>query len=252
MRSVAVFCLLASVSLTWAQGEKKSDPRPVLVEKYDLPKTTGVGDEFTLTARLKNNHGRVALVSVRLHLSGNVQVLPPHVEQHVFVEPGSPRVVSWKVKRVAPGAMKGFVGSYLVADKRGTGQAIPEADKAALEKEWAGHFTQPGAAFDAKLRLRVLPDGAVEGSFHWTQTKADREDRKRNVGRSGTEFVWGVYDPKTRLLLIDGYRRDDPHAILGLDRYRLTLGTKNQILGGITWANGTNKGRLDLTPIKAD
>ncbi len=140
----------------------------------------------------------------------------------------------------------------LRAEAAGPGQPVPEPDKTALEQEWAGHFTQPGAAFDAKLRLRVLPDGAVEGSIHWTFTKSDREESNRNVGRSGTEFVWGAYDPKTRLLLIDGYRRDDPHAILGLDRYRLTLGAKNQTLGGTTWAGGSNEGRLDLTPTKAD
>ena len=247
MRVIAALTLVAFAPQAFSQEAKKPDPFPARVEKFDFPKTTEVGEEFSLAARLTTNHDRVALVSVRMQLSENIQVSAP-MEQHIFLEPNSSQSVSWKAKRVGAGEMKGFLGSYLVAEKRGSGQPIPEADKTALEREWAGEYTSTGTAFDAKLRLRVLPDGAVEGRIHWTYTRTDREESKRHIGRTGIEFVWGTYDPKMRLLLIDGYRRDDPQAILGLDRYRLTLAERNQALGGTTWANGTNDGRINLTP----
>jgi hypothetical protein len=252
MRYTAVLCVLAYALPAFGQDNGEAQQPPVQVERWEVPKTTEVGEEFTVTAHLKHIHARVALISVRFHTNDNVELLEPQIEKFTFTESDLPQSMSWKVKRSALGPMNGFIESSVVIEKHGPGHPIPEAEKAALEREWAGKFTQPGAAFDAQLRLRVLDDGAVEGKIHWTYTKTDDEKAKRNVGLSGTECVWGSYDPTTRLLVFDGYRRDDPHMILGLDRYRLTLGENGQTLGGTTWANGTNEGRFNLTPKKAE
>ena len=95
--------------------------------------------------------------------------------------------------------------------------------------------------------MRVGTDGAAEGKILWTLKKSNRPDYQDKLGKAGTEFVRGSYDAKSRELLIEGYRRDDPAGILGLDRYKQSFGKTNKTLGGPTWGHGEWDGRLDLT-----
>jgi len=88
----------------------------------------------------------------------------------------------------------------------------------------------------------------VEGQIRWTLKEATREDYRGKIGLTGTEFVWGSYDASIRQLVIKGYRRDDPHVILGLDRYTLTLDADMKKLDGKTWNNGRLDGRFELSP----
>ena len=251
MRLSIVLFLLASAPFAGAQtsDSKRTPKKPVTVEKYERPDATKVGEEFTFSAMLKNNQGKLALVSARLHLTGNVELLTPDSEQTAFLEADAARRVSWRLKRTGDGKITFYVGTTLLADKRVGGAPVPEATRAMLEKAWQGTFTQPGAIFEAKMTLRLAADGVAEGRILWTVTKSDRADYKDKIGRSGTEFVWGTYDATTRELVIEGYRRDDPYVILGLDQYKLSLGQNHKTLGGKTRTDGTWEGRLDLTPL---
>lgn len=123
--------------------------------------------------------------------------------------------------------------------------------KAALAKVWRGSWASPeGFLFDADIHLRLDPSGAMEGRIEWTVKKAPESNRRYvgKIGQTGTEHVRGVFDPKTRMLTMEGYGTDDPQSIIGLDKYRLTLSEDLARLHGVTWNYGTWDATFSLTP----
>ena len=187
---LTVLFALASPLLVGAQtgDSKRPEPKPVTVEKYDFPKVTKIGEQFSLTVTLKNRHSRTALVNARLIMSGQCEVVASANEQLVLMEADTERKVTWQVKRVGDGKASFITEVYLLTDKRNAGTPTPNPEKAALEKTWQGTFTEPGHVYEAKLTLRV---GAAEGRILWTLKKAERPDYKDKIGFVGTEFVWG-------------------------------------------------------------
>jgi hypothetical protein len=221
--------------------------KPVTVEAWDIPRQTKVDEEFTVKVTIKTTLPRLTLLSVRLYCSDNCQLLAPGSEQTLFIEPGTSTGVFWRLRQTGAGQSRFSLESYVVADKLGSGSPIPSADKAALEKEWNGTFSDPDSTYLAKAHLRVFEEGGVEGKIRWTLKHATREDYQGKFGNSGTEFVWGSYDAKSRVLVLRGYRRDDPTRILGLDKYTLTLDDAGGKLIGTTWNHGKQDGRFELT-----
>jgi hypothetical protein len=253
MRWILASCLLCVSSLALAQENdlpaKKAEPDPVSAYGFEFPRDAKVGDVFNVTAKIRNNIGRLALVSLRLNLDDSHIVLPPNAEQTAFVEVGEPRIVAWRVKRISDHPLEGNVESNMLITKSGPGK-VPNADRAPLEKEWEGRFGDKTSEFGARMKIVVRNDGAVEGKIFWKLLKHTDEARKPLIGKEGIEYVWGSYDSKTRLLAIDGYRRSDPFVILGLDRYRLTLAEEGIRLKGTTWNQGANDGKFTLTPVE--
>src|SRR3989449_1864441 len=68
--------------------------------------------------------------------------------------------------------------------------------------------------------------------------------KKKKLGRSATEFARGRYDPTSQLLLLQGYRKEDPDTVIGLDGYRLLVANGGDALVGITDDGGTGEGRF--------
>jgi hypothetical protein len=250
MRPLAVVCVLAFAPFAFSQEQRKPDPPPVVLEKAEFPKGAEVGEGYNFTATLKNNVGRVALVAVRLQLNDVIQVLAPGEEQAIFLEPDAPRKVVWRLKQVKEGELAGNIGSFLLATKQGSRKPLPPEHKSMLEREWLGTFADPKSEFNARMRIHVHPDNAVEGKILWKLLKHKDEALQKLIGKEGTEFIWGTYDPAERLLLVDGYRRDDPEKVIGLDRYRLTLAPEEQRLSGTTWNHGANDGKMSLMLIE--
>jgi hypothetical protein len=127
---------------------------------------------------------------------------------------------------------------------------IPTAEKAALVQKWSGTWESArGPVYDAELFATFNPSGAVEGRILWTLRKApaNRPDYVGKEGKKGVEYIWGTYAPQSRSLNLEGYRRDDPQGILGLDRYRLTLSADLGELNGVTYDHGTWKGAFRLS-----
>lgn len=103
---------------------------------------------------------------------------------------------------------------------------------------WKGTWDSPnGSVYTATVNLTVTPDGTVDGSISWTLKDTRRADLLPRVGQSGIEYVHGTYDARCRVVAFAGYKLDDPHQILGMDRYELLLAANGGGLGGIT-ANG--------------
>lgn len=247
---------VASAVLLWAGGVdgQEPPPPPLAVTSFTYaPKPAATGDEITVTATLKNTTARLLLANVRLHLPKQVELILPDREQIVFLEPGVSKELRWKAKVVGEGPWRLNVEPSVVSEGRpmnGPQPRISEPMAMALAKTWTGTWTSPaGYVYDATFRARVDASGAVEGRLEWTLRKApeSRTDYADKIGATGTEFVWGTFDSTSRNLDMEGYRRDDPRTVLGLDRYRLTLSEDLTEIKGATWNHGTWKAAFRLT-----
>lgn len=126
-------------------------------------------------------------------------------------------------------------------------------DRALLASPWKGYWISPkGFLFTANVRLRVSQDFSVEGEIGWVLERSPREEDKPKLGLSATEYVRGSYDPRARILRLEGYRKDDPNQVIGLDKYHLVLADSSQVLGGITWDHGTWQGLISLSRVPAN
>lgn len=117
-----------------------------------------------------------------------------------------------------------------------------------LDGTWGGIWLSPsGYVYLAEMRLKVDNSGSLEGEIKWILKESPRAEEQSKLGMTGTEFVRGSFDAKNRLVSFDGYRKDDPNQILGLDKYRLILAENGIVLGGITWNHGAWTGLFSLS-----
>ncbi len=252
---------LLSAALTAAAQDRRDPPQgkeePPAIEVLSVkhtPQGARVGDEMTIIAEVRNSSPRLTLVNLRLHLTSELTLLAPDAEQTVFIEAKATREVKWRVRITAAGDWRASVEKDVICEGRpvqGPKPDLPAQARAALARTWRGTWESPaGFVYEAEVRLRLDDSGAVEGRIDWTLKKAppDRKDYQGKAGQKGVEYVWGVYDPKARSLEMEGYRRDDPREILGLDRYRLTLSEDFGDIEGFTWNHGTWKAAFKLAP----
>jgi hypothetical protein len=123
----------------------------------------------------------------------------------------------------------------------------PTSDAEALNARWEGQWVnRRGFIYHPIMEPKVGPDNVAEGRIDWTLEKSPRRSDQPKLGRRAVEFVQGTYDPGVRPLSLEGYRKDDPHQIVVLDRYRLLLAENRKVLGGITKDNGAWRGMLSL------
>ena len=121
-------------------------------------------------------------------------------------------------------------------------------DRVALNATWDGLWISlsRGFVYAAEMHLKVDSMNNVQGYIKWTLKKSPRASEQTKIGLTGVEYVNGKYDPHCRLLSIYGKKKDDPHTIIGLDKYRLLLAENRKVLGGITKSHGTWRGMFSL------
>lgn len=129
---------------------------------------------------------------------------------------------------------------------RSSAQPLSIDEIAALQGPWRGVWLSDTFTYEAEMTLAAEPGGKVEGAIRWTLRKSPRANEQAKVGRTGVEHVRGEYHPAQGLLVVEGYRKDDPDGILGLDRYRLAVGENSRTMAGVTRDHGTWKGRFFL------
>ncbi|MFO0967871.1 MAG: hypothetical protein U0793_20100 [Gemmataceae bacterium] len=123
-----------------------------------------------------------------------------------------------------------------------------ERERMAIGKLWVGTWTAPnGYVGDAEMRLRLSPSDAVEGAIYWRCRVTPYGWLPPRVGDTGTEYVRGTFNASTRALNVEGYAKDDPKRVLGLDKYKLTLSEDLRRLEGVTWNHGDWAATLKLT-----
>ena len=115
---------------------------------------------------------------------------------------------------------------------------------------WAGQWMSPtGFLYLAEMRIEIGPGGAAEGAITWTLAQSPRESELPKLGQKGVEYVRGRYDSPSRVLSLEGYRKEDPLAVIGLDTYRLLLAENGLALAGMTSNHGDWQGRFWATRV---
>jgi uncharacterized caspase-like protein len=113
--------------------------------------------------------------------------------------------------------------------------------------EWVGEWRDSGGnLFICEVRITESSTG-LSGSIIWNLKRSPRPDLQSKIGLSAVEYVRGTYEPSTRAVDVEGYRKDDPNIIIDLDRYKLLLSADGQTLSGQTYTQGTWEGRFLAT-----
>ena len=111
--------------------------------------------------------------------------------------------------------------------------------------------------FDFDLILKINNSNQVEGYFIWKVIKYDEKNMlskkhyKNKINLTATEYVKGIYHPSKNEYVLKGYKKSDPHNIIGIDIYNLKL-DKNGNLEGTTNANGSWLGRINGKQIEME
>lgn len=118
-------------------------------------------------------------------------------------------------------------------------QSASDADKTVFSGPWTGRWIAPeGWIYEATMTLQLASSGSFTGEINWTLRKAARPREADKLGQTGRERVRGIYYPNSGTLIFEGYEKDDPNTIIGLDKYRLVLSEDRRMLGGITAHGG--------------
>jgi hypothetical protein len=111
--------------------------------------------------------------------------------------------------------------------------------------KWWGQWTSPsGFLYLAEIALEIRPDGTAEAAITWTLAASPRESELQKLGTKGIEYVRGRFDKASGVLSLDGYRKEDPSQVIGLDHYRLVIAENHRALAGISSNRGDWLGRL--------
>lgn len=119
-----------------------------------------------------------------------------------------------------------------------------------LNGTWRGTWTNPqGYVYFAEMHLNVSADGVIDGDIRWTLNNSPQDADIVKIGLKATEYIKGTYDSQSRILTFEGYKKDDPDIIIGLDKYKLIFSEDNKVIGGITFNNGNWRGLFSLTRV---
>ncbi len=126
--------------------------------------------------------------------------------------------------------------------------SVVAQDQPGFVGTWQGEWRNPsGYLYIANMQLSSASDGSILGKIHWTLKQSPHAEEQSKLGMTGTEFVSGTYDANSRVLTFAGISKADPNNILGLDKYKLLLAENSNVMGGITWNNGSWRGNFSLT-----
>ncbi len=119
-----------------------------------------------------------------------------------------------------------------------------------VEGVWQGIKNTPErVVFTAEVTLEsgascktcaATGDGSIQGKIVWGLRSAGMKaspEMAGKVGKIGTEYVKGQMKGKG-LLVLNGYKLDDPEHILEVDKYRLAVSDDGKVLGGLSFNNG--------------
>lgn len=112
---------------------------------------------------------------------------------------------------------------------------------------WQGKWSSPeGYVFDFVMQIDEFADGSIEGFFTWTFVAAPPNDwyYKNKQGLQAIEYVSGKI-PENGKINVEGYKKDDPNAIIALDSYQLNFNESFSSFTGTSGHHGTWDGKLE-------
>ncbi len=114
-------------------------------------------------------------------------------------------------------------------------QSVSATEAAEIAGPWHGRWTAPGGwLYEANMSLQVSGSGATTGQINWTLRKSPRPEEQGKLGMTGVESIRGNYFANSGTLILEGYEKNDPNGILGLDKYRLVVGDTHRTMAGVT------------------
>ena len=96
---------------------------------------------------------------------------------------------------------------------------------------WSGDWSSKSTYFTATADLSET-NGQVSGYIVWTLQRTKNPKKTGKIGFSATEYVQGSFNPATRAVALRGVRKDDPHSLVILDKYNLSLAENSRTLSG--------------------
>ena len=104
--------------------------------------------------------------------------------------------------------------------------------------------------FTGIFKIEIKKDGTANAELLWIYQATDSSNQEMvnlyngKKGKSGIEYATGNFAANTNDLYFEGKEKDDPHVILGVDKYHLKLAANKQAIYGYTETGGTNEGLL--------
>jgi hypothetical protein len=126
-------------------------------------------------------------------------------------------------------------------------QTKPDLPATDVAGAWQGRWISPsGYLFTTTLELQVAPDGMAIGTFVWVLRRSPLPEEQSKLGLAATEYLSGRFDRGAGTLVIAGTRKDDPHDVMFMDRYRLIVSGNGRTIGGLSRNLGDWDGQLFL------
>ena len=102
--------------------------------------------------------------------------------------------------------------------------------------------TWTDGAHEYSLKFNISFSKEIDTYILWTLLKSPRTSEQLKIGFKGKEYVKGDFDPIKRKLSFAGYKKEDPHTIIGLDKYELIVSEDGTKISGKTESGGAWKG----------
>jgi len=102
---------------------------------------------------------------------------------------------------------------------------------------WQGQLTySSGAVYLAKVSLSDDKKGKVRGQIVWTLHRTANPKKVDKINLTATEYVQGIFDKNSKILVLTGYSKDDPNNLgIVLDKYTLNLSDDNLEINGSSY-----------------
>ena len=113
---------------------------------------------------------------------------------------------------------------------------------------YRGYWGSFVKSFKYQFEAHFLLDEKASGYIVWTLVDSPRRYEYKLIGLTATEYVRGSYDQTTRTLKLEGYKKDDPNGIIGLDEYYLNVSDDGQRIYGSTSNYGSWLGWFESDP----
>jgi len=128
--------------------------------------------------------------------------------------------------------------------------ALSNRPESSFQGVWKGTWRDGRDFFDCEVTFEPGPDNNIKGFIRWTLRQTSHRQFISKIGLSATEYIRGTYDPSQRLLIFEGYKEDDPHNVIDLDQYRLSLSEDGSEIQGKTSARGMWRPEIRLSRMK--
>jgi hypothetical protein len=119
----------------------------------------------------------------------------------------------------------------------------------AQTKYYEGEWSEVNRSIIFKGLLKLdIKNNSTEGQIIWTFIAADSSNPnsvayyRGKKGLIGIELITGTLNLTASEMTLEGYSKDDPGNVIGLDKYYVKFSMNRSVIYGKTWSNGEHNG----------